>query len=155
MVKVRKDLLRSSRPNPSSSRLPRSLSWFLSISKEEDSTTFLGNLFHCSVTGTVQKHFLMLRWNLLYSRLCPLLLVLGTDEKSLTVLRCILHCYLEKWVRTPWPPSSPGWTVPGLSDFLHGVMLQFTDHLGGPPFNFFHYIHLSLVLGNPELDQAL
>ena len=53
------------------SRLFRTMSsQILNISKEGKSITFLGNLFHCSVTHTVKKHCLMFRGNLLSASLC-------------------------------------------------------------------------------------
>ena len=56
----------------------------LSISREADSTTFLGSLVQCSATLRVKKFFLMFMSFLCLS-LCPLPLVLslGTTEKSL------------------------------------------------------------------------
>jgi len=68
------------------SRLHRKTSrWVLNISREGDSSTSLGSLFQGSVTFTVKKFFLMLKWNFIYSSLCPLRLVLslGTKGKSL------------------------------------------------------------------------
>jgi len=61
----------------------------LSISVEGNSITSLGSLFHCSVTLTVKKFFLIFIWSFLYSSLCslPYVLSLGTTEKSL-VLPC-------------------------------------------------------------------
>lgn len=49
--------------------------WLLSISKGEDSTTFLGNV--CQLGHTVKECFLKLTWSLLYFSLCPLPLVLS------------------------------------------------------------------------------
>ena len=62
--------------------------WLLKIFKEETPTASLGNLCQCSITHTVRTCFLMARWNLLCSGLCPLPLVLalGTAEKSLALL---------------------------------------------------------------------
>jgi len=70
------------------SRLHRTLSRrVLNISREGDSTTYLGSLFQCSVTLRVKKFFLMFRWNFLCFSLSPLPLVLslGTTEKSLAL----------------------------------------------------------------------
>lgn len=52
-----------------------------------DSTTSLGKLFQCSPTHAV-KCFLMFQWNLLYSSVCPLslILALGTNEEPGSVL---------------------------------------------------------------------
>jgi len=57
----------------------------LNICREEDSTTPLDSLFEDSVTLRVKKIFLLLRWNYLCFSLClmPLVLLLGTTEKSL------------------------------------------------------------------------
>ena len=48
----------------------------LSISREGDSTTSLGSLFQCSAIHEVKKFFLIFRWNLLCSSLCPLPLII-------------------------------------------------------------------------------
>lgn len=63
---------------------------FLKISKERDPTSSLNNLCQCSVTHTILKCLLMFRQNLLYSRLCPLPLVLSlsTTEQSLALEKC-------------------------------------------------------------------
>lgn len=60
----------------------------LNISKDRNSRTSLGKLFQCSITYTVKKFFPVLRWNLLYSSLCPLslILALGTNEEPGSVL---------------------------------------------------------------------
>ena len=86
--------------------LPRNMfRWLLSISKDGDSTTCLGNLCQCSVTRTVKKCFPMLRGNLLCFSVCPLPLVLsvGTTEKTLapsslhSPFRCVyMHLYMYK-----------------------------------------------------------
>ena len=71
------------------SRLHRILSrWVLNVSREGDSTTSLGSLFQCSVTLRGKKFFLMFSWNFLCFSLCllPLVLSLGTTEKSLAPL---------------------------------------------------------------------
>ena len=49
-----------------------------------ESTTSVGNFCQCSINKTACKCFLMIRWNLLCSSLCPLplALVLSTSEKS-------------------------------------------------------------------------
>jgi len=68
--------------------------WLLSISREGDSTTSLGSLFQCSVTLRGKKFFLMFRWNFLFFSLCPLplVLLLGTTEKSLVPLLVTYVC---------------------------------------------------------------
>jgi len=71
------------------SRLHRAASrWVLNISREGDSTTYLGSLFQCSVTLRGKKFFLMFRRNFLCFSLCPLPLVLslGITEKSGPIL---------------------------------------------------------------------
>ena len=57
------------------------------ISKDWDSTTSLSNLFHCLITFTPQKFFLMLKLNFLHLSFCPLALVLSesTTEKTLVL----------------------------------------------------------------------
>lgn len=59
--------------------------WFLNISLEGDSKTFLVNLCQCSVTCMVKKLFLMFKWSFLCISLCPLLLdlLLSTPEQTL------------------------------------------------------------------------
>lgn len=64
-----------------SSRLPRSMfRQYLTISKDADSTTSLGNLGQCLVTLTVKRCFWMFRGNHLCFSVCslPLVLLLGT-----------------------------------------------------------------------------
>lgn len=53
------------------------------ISPRRDSTTFLDNLFQCSVTPTAE-FFLLFRWNFSCISFCPLppVLEIGTTEKS-------------------------------------------------------------------------
>jgi len=71
MVEVGRDLGRSSGPTPCSSRAiysqsPRTMfRWLLSICKDGDSTTSLGNLCQCLATLTVKKCFLIFRQSLL------------------------------------------------------------------------------------------
>lgn len=59
--------------------------WFLSISKDGDSNTSLGNLCYCSINLTVKNCFLIFRGSLpcFSLRPLPLFLSLGTTEKSL------------------------------------------------------------------------
>ena len=63
--------------------LRTSSSWVLSISKDGDSTTSLGNLVCCLTPLLVRKCFLALSWDFMCFNLCPLPLVLpvGTSEK--------------------------------------------------------------------------
>lgn len=69
---------------PSSRRLPR-IRWLLKISKENNTTASLGNLYLCSVTHRLKKNFLIIRETILCFNLCPLplVLLLGTTGKSL------------------------------------------------------------------------
>ncbi|KAK4828311.1 hypothetical protein QYF61_025323 [Mycteria americana] len=70
----------------------------------QDSTTSLGNLCQCSITLTVKKCFLMLRWNLLGFSMHPLPLVLPlvTTEKSLALSSLLpLFSYLYTLIRSP------------------------------------------------------
>lgn len=57
-----------------------------------DSVDSLDNLFQCSITHTVMMCFLVFRWHLLCSSLCPwpLILLLGTTEESGPILFCTL-----------------------------------------------------------------
>ena len=61
--------------------------WVLSISREGAPATSQSSLFQCSVTLTVKKLFLMLRWNFLCSILCSLhfVLPLGNTVKNLAL----------------------------------------------------------------------
>lgn len=81
MLKTGKDLRRSSPSctnGNTQSRLPRTtFRQLLKMSKEGDCTMYLGKLCQCSITCMAQKCFLVFRWNLLYSTLCPLSLVLA------------------------------------------------------------------------------
>ena len=84
----------------------------LSISKDGDSTTSLGNLCQCSVTPVVTKCFPMFRGNLQCFGVCPLPLVLsvGTTEKSLALFSS-WHPpfrYLCPLIGSSWAFSSPG-----------------------------------------------
>lgn len=58
----------------------------MNISNTGDSATCLGNLCQCLVSLTIKKCFLTFAWNVLCFSLCllPLVLSLGTTEKSLT-----------------------------------------------------------------------
>lgn len=85
-VEARRDLWRSSSPNPYSSRVPQSplpsiMSW--NISRERDSTTSLRSLFQSSVTLIVKMFFLMFRQNFPCFSSCqlPLVLSLGNTEQ--------------------------------------------------------------------------
>jgi len=92
MVGVGKALWGSPSPTPCRSRITQSRlqrtssGQGLSISREGDSTSPLGSLGQGSVTLTVKRLFLLFRWNFLCFSLCPLplVLLLGTTEKSLT-----------------------------------------------------------------------
>jgi len=66
------------------------------------STASWRNLCCCSITHTIQKHFLLLRENLLCYSLCslPFVLVLGTAEMSLALSSSHLPFrYLHMYVR--------------------------------------------------------
>lgn len=88
MLKTGKDLRRSSPSctnGNTQSRLPRTtFRQLLKMSKEGDCTMYLGKLCQCSITCMAQKCFLVFRWNLLYSTLCPLshVLALATTKKK-------------------------------------------------------------------------
>ena len=84
------------------SRLHRTLSrWVLNISREGDSTTSLGRLFQGSITLRGKKFFLMFRRNFLGFSLCPLPLVLslGTTEKSLAPMKPVVKSVAEEGQR--------------------------------------------------------
>jgi len=83
----------SCRSRVTQSRLHRTMSrWGLNISREGDSTTSLGSLCRGSITLGGKKFFLMFRQNFLYFSLCPLplVLLLGTTEKSLAPSSCVV-----------------------------------------------------------------
>lgn len=101
--------------------LPRSMSrWLLNISKEEDSTTSVGNLWKRLVTPSVKKCLLMFRGNLLRFNLwlSPLGLSLTTTEKCLVpfALNSLFRC-LYTLIRIPWDFTRTYWVVPALSAF--------------------------------------
>lgn len=67
----------------------------LCISREGDSTAYLGNLFHCSFTFQVKKSFLIFVWNFLSSSMCPLLLVLLLHTTKNTRLHPLDSCPVD------------------------------------------------------------
>lgn len=86
-------------------RLPTTTSrQFLSMSKDGDLATFLGDLCQCSVSFTGKKRFLMFKHNLLCFHLYPLSLslVIGHHWKGLD---SILFCMLPSGIHTlQWSP---------------------------------------------------
>ena len=78
MVGVGRDLWRSSCPTPllEQGHLEQGAQEHVQAGFEclqgRDSTASLGSLFHCSVTLTGKKFFLIFRWNFLCSNLWPL-----------------------------------------------------------------------------------
>lgn len=88
----------------------------LKVSKEGYSTVSLGNLCHCFIIHTL-KCFLMFRWILLCFTLCslPLVVALGTNEKSLAPFNCTLPS--SKWWNLPQPSLLQSWTGQTLSTF--------------------------------------
>lgn len=87
------------------SRLPRTISprWFLKISKKEDSTTFLGNLYQSSATLTVKCFSLCFWWHLLCFSLCPLppVLSLDTTAKNLSLSSSLPLLWYPYTLRRP------------------------------------------------------
>lgn len=119
---------------------------------KRDPTTSLGTLCHCSVTLTVKKCCLMFRVNSLCFIFFPLPLVpsLGSTEKSLAcVFVALSHLVdgipLSLLLSRMISPSSPG------------IFLQESCccHLCGPLLDYLQCVHVSLVLGCPELIPAL
>jgi len=104
MVGVGRDLYGSSSPalpqkQGHYSRLHRTFSrQGLNISRGE-STASLGSLFQRSVTLSVKKFFFMFRWNFLCFNLCllPLVLSLGTTDKSLAPASLLMTQNWEEW----------------------------------------------------------
>lgn len=93
----------------------------LDIFKQEDATNPVGNLCWWSVTLTVKKCFLMYRGNILCFTLCllPLVLALGTTEKSLgpflhppfrylyMLVRSLLIFLFSRWISLSSPSLTP------------------------------------------------
>lgn len=81
---------------------------------QRDPTISLGNLCQHSIICTVQKSFLMFRWNLLYSSLypLPLVLALGTAENSMAP-SSLQPPFINKIHPLFSTSSSPGWVIPG------------------------------------------
>lgn len=95
----------STSAEPSGADSPRPCPGGFWRSQAWDSITSLGHLSQCSIVCTPWKHFLMFRWNLPCSSLCPLSLVLSlnTSEKSLVPFS--LHPpfrYLYTLIWSPW-----------------------------------------------------
>lgn len=119
-----------------------------------DSSMSLGSLCQLSVIHTAQMCFLMLRWNLLFSRLCHLSLVLAlsTTGRSLSLsslhppfkyLHNLLKCLLSLLVSRLNTASYFIWEV-----------LQALQHLCGPTLESLQYIQVSPVLLSLELDPV-
>lgn len=112
MAEVGRPPLQTTCSNPCSSRatqsrLPRTTSrWFLKISMEGKYKNFLGSLCQRSITHTVKKCFLMFRWNLLCSGLCPSPLV-HSDIVSCPALSCYL-CFIHLPLSPACSPPAPG-----------------------------------------------
>lgn len=131
-----------------SSRLPRAISgWLLSIPKEGDSNTFLGNLCQCS--GTL----LVFPQSLPCFSSCPrpLVLPLGT--------RLRLACILPSGICTHWRgPHGASLLQAERSQLPQpdhtGDALQLLRHPSGPLLEAPITPHISLVHGNPALDTA-
>ena len=131
------------------SRLPRTTSrWLLSISKDGNSTTPLGNLCQCSATLAGKKCFLMFRGNLLCFSLCPLPLVLalGTAEKSLAWLSLSSPSSVY---RHRWDPPEPSLLQAEQSQLSHSFLtcevLQSLHHPCSHPLESLWYVHVSLA----------
>lgn len=130
--------------------------WLLYAPRERDSTASLGNPCQCTVTFTGKKCFLIFGGNLMCLILCPspLILPLGTTDKSRACLLCALSsgiCYTDKI------PHSLFWAYQSRSSqlFIAIEVLQHVNNFCDPLLDLFQYIHVSLALGNPELDAAL
>lgn len=119
-----------------------------------DSSTSLGSLCQLSVIHTAQRCFLILRRNVLFSRLCHLSLVLAlsTIGRSLSLsslyppfkyLHNLLKCLLSLKVSQ----------LNTASYFIEEV-LQALQHLCGPTLESLQYIQVSPVLWSLELDPV-
>ena len=104
----------------------------LNISKEEDNTVSLGNLYYCSFTllAKKKKHFVMFRGSLLCFSLCslPLVMAVGTTENRLAPFSLhspfrVFYFYTFQFQYIDEIPPSAffflGWTVPSDSLLLH------------------------------------
>ena len=104
------------------------------------------------------KAFLMFRGNLLCFSLCPLPLVLplGTTEKSLvpSFVHPPFSCLCTS-MRSPQPSLLQVKQSRLSQPFLIGEMLQSLHHLRGILLDSRQCVHVSLVLGSPELDPVL
>lgn len=114
------------------------------------------SLQQCSITLTAKKCFLMSRGNLLSFSLWPHCLW----SYSWTLLRRAalptLHPPLKYFSTLMIPPrSSPLQDEQfQLSQPLPEEMLQTFNHSCDPSLCSFQYVHISLVLGTPELDSG-
>lgn len=119
----------------------------------------LGNLCWCSVTLTVQKCFLVFRWNRLCSSLCPLFLVLslGTMEKSLALALSFWHPHFQFLCTLKRSPSLLFSWLNSLRslNFLIGELLPSLHHICGPPQDSFQYVDVCLSVEGSELYPAL
>ena len=106
----------------------------------------------------MKKFFLVFKQNLLYfgSWPSPSVLLLDTTEESLAPSSVVPPLGLSThWCDLPEPPLLQAEESQLSQPLLVGQMLQALHCLRGPCLDFFQYIHLSLVLGSPELDTAL
>lgn len=123
----------------------------LNISKDEDSTTPLGNACHCPVTFTLKKYFLMFRLNHLYFSLCPFLVFLSLDTTGNSVFPPFFQhrLYASKIPNELSPLQAEQFQFS--QPFLVGGVLQSFNHLNDPLQSW----SASLVLSNAKLDRAL
>ncbi|KAK4831893.1 LOW QUALITY PROTEIN: hypothetical protein QYF61_020040 [Mycteria americana] len=119
----------------------------LNVSRDEASTTSLGNLFLCFTTLIVKNFFLKSSLNLPSLGLKPLLL--GLSQQAL--LKILEGCY-----KVSPQPSLLQAEQPQLSQpVLIGEVLHPSDHFHGPPLDSLQQLHVLLVLRTPELDAGL
>ena len=108
---------------------PRTMSrQLLSISKDGDSTTSLGNLSQGSATLTVTKRFWMFRGDLLCFSVCPLPLTTTEKSLALTTLLSLSSGISTHWWDSPEPSRLQTAQSQFSQPFLTGEMLQPIHH---------------------------
>lgn len=122
----------------------------------ETPPTSLGNLCQCSVMLTLEKCFLMFRWNFLYFNLysLPLLLWLGITKTSLS--QSPLHSPIRYLFTLITSTLSFLFSMLSCSGSISVWQVFWgLNHLCGPLLDSCQYVHACLLLGIPELNPVL
>ena len=118
------------------STLPRTVSrWLLKISKEGDSTAFLGTLSQCSV----MNFFLLFRQSLMFSSLMSTASRSGSGHHWKEPDSFLFAISLQVFTDTDKMPQAFFRLNSPNSQRL--LIWDAPDHLGGPPMDSFQYIH--------------